>query len=94
MIELHWGHPISLVVSPQGDTKQISTIEQAFFWLRKKWPVADDKRDLALDRIDDAMHCLATVDAARGAFLSAARSAGFVPRRVAAEPAAGPAAVA
>lgn len=94
MIELHWGHPITITVSPQGDTKQISTIEQAFFWLRKKWPVADDKRDLALDRIDAAMHCLATVGAARGAFLTAARSAGFVPRRVEAEPAAGAAAVA
>jgi len=89
LIELHWGHPISLVISPQGDTKQISTIEQALYWLRKKWPVTDDKRDLALDRVDAAMHCLATVGAARGAFLSAARSAGFVPRRVEAGPATG-----
>ncbi len=79
LIELHWGHPITLTVSPQGDTKRISTIEQAFYWLRKKWPVSDDKRDLALDRLDAAMHCLTTVDAARGAFLSAATTAGLVP---------------
>ena len=81
MIELHWGHPITIVVSPQGDTKQISTIEQALYWLRKKWPVADDRRDQALERVDAAMNCLATVGAARRAFVSAARSAGFVPQR-------------
>lgn len=83
MIEINWGNPITFVVSPQGDTQKISTIEQALYWLRKKWPVTDRNRDLALDRIDAAMHCLVTVEDARKAFLSAARSAGFMPGGIA-----------
>jgi len=57
MIEIYWGEPLSLVISPEGDVQKFSTIEQAQYWLRRKWPVAD---------------------AARHAFLNAARSAGFV----------------
>lgn len=79
MIEINWGNPMTFVVSPEGDTQKISTIEQASYWLRKKWPVTDQKRDLALHRLDAAMHCLVTVEDARNAFLSAARSAGFMP---------------
>lgn len=70
---------MTLVVSPHGDTQKITTIEQALFWLRKKWPVADPNRDLAIDYVDAAMHCLVSVGAARKAFLAAAKSAGFNP---------------
>ena len=70
---------MTLVVSPKGDTQKISTIEQAVYWLRKKWPVTDHNRDLALNHIDGAMHCLVSVGSARNAFLSAAKTAGFMP---------------
>lgn len=79
---------MTFVVSPRGDTKKITTIEQARYWLRKKWPVSDHDRDLALDRIDAAMHCLATVGAARNAFISAAKTAGFKPDQASVETAA------
>lgn len=79
---------MTLVVSPQGDTQKINTIEQAFFWLRKKWPVTDHNRDLALDYVDAAMHCLVPVDTARKAFLSAATTAGLMPQHADAETAA------
>ena len=77
MIEIHWGRPLTLVVSADGETQKFTTIEQAHYWLRKKWPVADNKRDLAIEQVDAAMHCLTTVDAARQAFMSAAETAGF-----------------
>ncbi|WP_212524187.1 DUF982 domain-containing protein [Actibacterium sp. MT2.3-13A] len=76
---------MTLVVSPQGETQKIGTIEQAFYWLRKKWPVTDHDRDLALDYVDAAMHCLVTVGTARNAFLSAAKTAGFMPGHTSAE---------
>lgn len=79
MIEINWGSPLTLVVSPLGDTQEFSTIEQAQYWLRKKWPVADCERDRAIEEIDAAMHCLTTVSAARRAFSLAARTAGFAP---------------
>ncbi len=78
MIEIYWGKPLSFVVSPEGDIQKFSTIEQASYWLRKKWPVADEARHRALGQIEDAMQCIGTVGAARRAFISAARSAGFV----------------
>lgn len=78
LIETNWGNPITLVVSQQGETQKIGTIEQAFYWLRKKWPVADHNRDLAIDYVDAAMHCMVTVGAARKAFLAAAKTAGFM----------------
>lgn len=77
LIEVNWGEPVSLVVSPDGDIQKFSTIEQARYWLRKKWPVADDARHSALRKIDAAMACIGSVGSARRAFLSAANSAGF-----------------
>ena len=77
MIEIFWGTPIALTITPDGDTQKISTIEQAQYWLRRKWPVSDRKRDVALDQIDATMNCMATVGSARRAFISAAMSAGF-----------------
>ena len=70
---------MSLVISSEGDVQTFSTIEQAQYWLRKKWPVADAARQNALGRLEDAMDCMGPVSAARHAFLTAARSAGFVP---------------
>jgi len=80
LIEIYWGEPMSLVISPEGDVQKFSTIEQAQYWLRKKWPVADVARQHALGRLDAAMECLGSVSEARHAFLNAARSAGFVPQ--------------
>jgi hypothetical protein len=77
LIEINWGTPITLVLSPEGGTKKFTTIEQASHWLRKKWPVADRYRDVAVGRIDAAMHCMGTVGSARKAFLAAANTAGF-----------------
>lgn len=85
MIEINWGSPLTFVVSQDGDTKKFTTIEQAYYWLRKKWPVADHDRDRALEQVDAAMHCLATVTAARKAFISAAKTAGFKPDHAGAE---------
>lgn len=76
-MEINWGNPMTFVVSPEGKTKKFTTIEQACYWLREKWPVADQKRDFALAQIDAAMNCLVTVRAARNSFLMAAKSAGF-----------------
>lgn len=76
-MEIDWGPPMTFVVSPEGGTQEFSTLEQALYWLRKKWPVADHDRDVALDRLDAALHCLTTVAVARKAFMSAARTAGF-----------------
>ena len=77
LIEINWGNPITLIVSPEGRTQKFTTIEQASHWLRKKWPVADRDRDAAVGQIDAAMLCMGTVGAARNAFLSAAKTAGF-----------------
>lgn len=83
MIEVNWGKPLSLIVSPQGDIQTFSTIEQARYWLRRKWPVADTAHARAVTQLEAAMHCLVSVGSARRAFLAAARSAGFVaPDRV------------
>lgn len=78
-MEIYWGTPLAFVVSPEGQVQMFSTIEQARYWLRKKWPVSDDARSRALDQIEAAMDCMSTVGAARRAFISAARTAGFVP---------------
>jgi hypothetical protein len=79
MIEVYWGSPLTLVVSEDGETKKFTTIEQAHYWLRKKWPVTDRARDSAVERIDAAMNCMTTVGAARKAFIAAAITAGFTP---------------
>ncbi len=79
MMEIHWGQPLSFVISPEGEVQKFSTIEQARYWLHRKWPVADEARSRALDQLDAAMHCLVPVGSARRAFIAAARTAGFVP---------------
>lgn len=81
MIEIHWGEPLSFVISPQGDVQKFSTIEQAQYWLERKWPVADAARHQALRQVEAAMNCLTPVDEARRCFVAAAQSAGFVPAR-------------
>lgn len=78
MIELHWGEPLSFVISPEGEVKNFTTLEQARYWLRRKWPVADAAQARALTQIEGAMDCMVPVGAARRAFISAARTAGFV----------------
>lgn len=80
MIEINWGAPLSLVVSPEGDVQNFTTIEQAAWWLRRKWPVRDEARHRAQTQVQAAMDCLVPVGAARIAFLQAAQSAGFTPR--------------
>lgn len=77
MIEIHWGKPLHLVVTAEGDVQKFSTIEQAQHWLRRKWPVVDEAQKTALKKIDDAMHCVVSVGTARRAFIAAANSAGF-----------------
>lgn len=77
MIEIQWGSPLSFVISPDGDTQKFSTIEQAAYWLRKKWPVRDEARVTALAHVEAAMDCVGSVGTARRAFVTAARSAGF-----------------
>ena len=72
---------MTFILSPEGGTQEFTTIEQANYWLRRKWPVTDHYRDLALERIDAAMHCLGSVGAARKAFFLAAMTAGFKPDR-------------
>ncbi len=79
LIEIYWGKPISLAVSPQGAVKTFSTIKQVHYWLREKWPVSDTAQIRAIDRVEAAMECLGTVGEARSAFLAAATTAGFSP---------------
>lgn len=81
MIEINWGNPLTYVVSQDGGTKKFTTIEQARYWLRKKWPVQDRDRDHAIALLDAAMLCMAPVGVARKAFVQAARSAGFEPHQ-------------
>lgn len=87
LIEIDWGNPMTFVLSPSGGTKKFTTIEQARYWLRKKWPVADHERDIALDKIDAAMHCLEHVGVARKAFIAATKTAGFEQEQSGVEPA-------
>lgn len=77
MIEINWGKPLSFVISPDGDIQEFTTAEQAHYWLRKRWPVADTARDRALHQIRAAMDCMVSVGSARRAFISAAKTAGF-----------------
>ncbi|WP_112312145.1 DUF982 domain-containing protein [Pseudogemmobacter bohemicus] len=77
MIETDWGKPLHIAVTSEGDIQKFTTIEQARYWLRRKWPVDDPARVIALDRIEAAMDCLGSIGAARRAFLAAVRSAGF-----------------
>lgn len=81
MIELNWGNPLTYVVSQDGGTKKFTTIEQAQYWLRKKWPVEDRDREIAIAQLDAAMHCMTPMGIARKAFMQAACSAGFKRQR-------------
>ena len=79
LIEIYWGAPISLL-SPRGDEECFSTFEKARYWLRRRWPISDKARDLALNEVEAALDCMAPAEAARGAFIAAALSAGYVPQ--------------
>lgn len=79
MVEIYWGKPLHFIVTIDGDIQKFSTIEQAQYWLRKKWPVQDNARQTALARISAAMDCLDSVENARHAFIAAAQTAGFKP---------------
>lgn len=78
LIEIHWGQPLSLILSSDGDVQKFSTIEQVKYWLLKQWPVADEARSNALKQVEAAMDCIVPVGVARRAFAAAARSAGFI----------------
>lgn len=82
MIEIHWGQPLSFVMSPDGDVQKFSTLEQVKYWLLKRWPIADDARSTALKQVEAAMACIVPVGVARRAFAAAARSAGFIPENL------------
>ena len=84
MIEIIWGKPLHLVTK-SGDTKILSTIEQAEYLLKNQWPdgVCDDARAVALSKMRDAMECIGSIGSARRAFVSAARVAGFRPESMA-----------
>jgi hypothetical protein len=69
-------------MSPEGDVQTFSTIEQARYWLLRRWPIADDARLIALQQVDAAMNCLVPVGVARRAFAAAAKSAGFIPEEL------------
>lgn len=79
MMEVNWGKPLKLVVTDRGDIQSFSTIESAFYWLRNKWPVEDENRNMAINSIQGAMDCMVPVSLARVAFLEAAQTAGFQP---------------
>lgn len=81
MIEIQWGTPIALYPPHNDVAERFCTIEKARHWLHRKWPVADDTRQAALEKIDSAMDCMCPVKDARIAFVVAALSAGFVPVR-------------
>jgi hypothetical protein len=79
LIEIHWGQPLSFVVSPDGETKTFTTLETAAHWLERRWPIDDVHRRHAARMLDAAAHCMTPVGSARKAFSAAARSAGFRP---------------
>lgn len=79
MMEVQWGLPVTLHQPLDGDFERFSTIEKARYWLRRKWPVTDNARRIALEKVEAAMECMSPVEDARRAFCVAALSAGFVP---------------
>ncbi|MFD1912515.1 DUF982 domain-containing protein [Halodurantibacterium flavum] len=81
MFEIQWGAPITLYSAHNCVAERFSTIEKARHWLRRNWPIVDDARHAALEKIDSAMDCMSPVKEARSAFVAAALSAGFVPDR-------------
>lgn len=66
-----------MALCARGETTKITTIEQAHYWLKRKWPVADRAHEDALCQVEAAMDCLVPMTSARQAFLSAAGTAGF-----------------
>ena len=84
LIEIHWGEPLSFILSPKGDVQKFSTIEQARYWLRNRWPVSDDARRRALVQVEAAMDCLTPIATARRAFIAAAQGPALQPQRRAA----------
>ena len=79
IMEIHWGTPLSFVISSAGEVQKFSKIEQARYWLRRRWPVSNTAQHHALEQLDAALHCLVSVGSARRAFIAAAKAAGFVP---------------
>jgi hypothetical protein len=79
MMEIQWGEPVALLLPQDGEIQRFSTIEKVRYWLRRKWPVSDAARQVALNKVESAMDCMSPVEDARHAFLAAALSAGFVP---------------
>ncbi|TMV13684.1 DUF982 domain-containing protein [Arenibacterium halophilum] len=79
MVEIQWGAPITLYPTHNGVAERFSTIEKARHWLRRNWPIVDDTRQAALEKIESAIDCMSPVKDARSAFVAAALSAGFVP---------------
>ncbi|MEI4486380.1 DUF982 domain-containing protein [Frigidibacter sp. MR17.14] len=79
MMEVQWGLPLNLHQPLEGEPERFSTIEKARYWLRRRWPVSDTARKVALEKVEAAMECMSPVEDARRAFCVAALSAGFVP---------------
>lgn len=77
MFEINWGQPLVITATTESGIQKISTIEQARYMLRRKWPVDDTARSQAIHAINSAMECMGSVDHARAAFLAAAQSAGL-----------------
>jgi len=81
MMEIQWGAPVALREPQGGAIERFCTIEKARYWLRRRWPIADNAQQTALAKIDSAMDCIGPVEDARQAFCRAAISAGFTPAR-------------
>jgi hypothetical protein len=77
MIEIYWGPAMVLIETETGNQESFGTIEKAHHWLRRKWPVADRASEVALEQVEAAMECMASVQDARSAFEGAAFTAGF-----------------
>lgn len=63
--------PITRSPAHDGVAERFSTIEKARHWLRRKWPVLDDARQAALEKVESAMDCRSPVEEARSAFVAA-----------------------
>ena len=83
MMDIPWGEPFALIDTKGDSVARVGTIETAYHWLRRKWPTSDATQRKALARIEDAMECMGSVAEARQAFIVAARSAGFIPAKLA-----------
>ncbi|MDN3714277.1 DUF982 domain-containing protein [Paracoccus cavernae] len=57
-------------------------MEKVKYWLQKRWPIADEARSSALKQVEAAMDCVAPVEMARRAFVTAAITAGFISNSV------------